>query len=206
MKAIALLILGMALTTAGPGHAETRPLPPLRVMNAEGGIEDLKQIVGQGPCLLLFWNTPCRSCLDKLHEIERFALAQEEAGLSFLMINIDPPRNLKQVKPFVHRHDFTAPIYYDSNREAFVKLGGRHAPFVVLLNAESEQVFSSITYRSQDLETIAGLLAGMGLAGVPPRDVESDDVPPPDAQAQDDRAPNGQEDAAARAEPSREAP
>jgi len=206
MKAIALLILGSALAAAGPSHGETRSLPSLRVMNAEGRIEDLKQIVGQGPCLLLFWNTPCRSCLDKLHEIERFALAHEEAGLNFLMINVDPPRNLKQVKPFVHRHGFTSPIYFDSNRETFQKLGGRYVPFIVFLNAEGEQVFPGVTYRSLSLETIEALLAGMELDGVPPDSVQSQDSKADGMLTPDARAPEGQEEAAPQTEPSRATP
>lgn len=152
------LIAAIGSSAAAPPPAPLKTLPAARVVDPAGRRHLLSELLGEGPTLLVFWNTPCRSCLAKLHGLERFALDRQESGLSLLMINTDPPRSMKQARPFLRRHGFEAPTYFDNNEEAFRKLGGRSAPFVVLVGVDGRILFESLTYKSRDLQVIDDLI------------------------------------------------
>ncbi len=161
----ALLIAGGLLASGMPAAAATQRLPALWLSDLHGGRAPLDSLLGARPALLLFWSTPCQSCLDKLRAVEAFAQARAEQDLALLMVNIDAPRNKNQIAPFLHRFEFTAPCFVDPERAAFRKLGGREAPYLVLLSAEREVLYRSGSLDRRDLTAIAALLEAQDSAG-----------------------------------------
>jgi thiol-disulfide isomerase/thioredoxin len=150
----ALLLAG----TAEAARASSSPLPAIWLSDLQGGRAPLDSLLGGQPTLLLFWSTPCQSCLETLRAVEAFAAERAGQGLALLMVNIDAPRNKNQIAPFLHRFGFKAPTAIDPDRDAFRKLGGREAPFLVFISAEREILHRSGVLDRQDLTAIAALL------------------------------------------------
>ena len=158
-KRAGLLLAALLLVGAGEAvRASSSPLPAIWLSDLQGGRAPLDSLLAGRPTLILFWSTPCQSCLDKLRAVEAFAAERADSGLALLMVNIDAPRNKNQIAPFLHRFGFTAPSYIDPDRDAFRKCGGREAPFLVFIGAEREILHRSGGLDRQDLTAIAALL------------------------------------------------
>lgn len=150
-----LLTVLIAVVAPGAARATAQALPAIWLGDLAGARAPLDSLLGGRPMLILFWSTPCQSCLDKLRTVEAFAAARAEQGLGLLMVNIDAPRNKNLIAPFLHRFGFTAPNFIDPDRDAFRKLGGREAPYLVFVSAEREILHRSGALDRRDLEKIA---------------------------------------------------
>ena len=158
-RRVGLRLAAVLLMAAGAAaRADAPALPAIWLGELQGGRTPLDSLLAGEPTLLLFWSTPCQSCLDKLRAVEAFVAARAGEGLALIMVNIDAPRNKNQIAPFLHRFDFRAPCFIDSDREAFRKLGGREAPYLVFISAEREVLHRSGVLDRQDLTAIAALL------------------------------------------------
>ena len=91
----ALLILAV-LGTLAPVGASSRgtvkpwKLPPCNIENAANRSLPLAGQLGERFSLVLFWSTPCSSCLAKIRDVRAFSKAHEE-DVALVMINTDPP-------------------------------------------------------------------------------------------------------------------
>lgn len=153
-----LLATLLVVAAAGAATAEAQPLPAIWLEGLAGDRAPLDSLLGGRPTLLLFWSTPCRSCLEKLRAVEDFAADRAEQGLGLLMVNVDAPRNKNLIAPFLHRFGFAAPSYIDPDREAFGKLGGREAPYLVFVSGDGRILHRSGSLIRADLTAIAALL------------------------------------------------
>jgi thiol-disulfide isomerase/thioredoxin len=153
-----LLAAFLVVGAAGAARAAASALPAIWLGDLAGARAPLNSLLGGRPTLILFWSTPCQSCLDKLRAVEAFAAERAAQGLGLLMVNIDAPRNKNLIAPFLHRFGFQAPNYIDPDREAFRKLGGREAPYLVFVTADRQILHRSGALARADLTTVAGLL------------------------------------------------
>jgi hypothetical protein len=164
---VALSLLAMAASFIAAPAGESR-IPPVTVLDAAGGRHSLHNLLAEGTTLLLFWNTPCVSCLDKLREIVAFADSRSEPDFRLLMINTDPPRNAKQVKPFLHRYGFDpAHNFMDADAEVFRKLQGGKQPLLLLLDSSGAILFRSDAYSKNDLDSLDRIIGGRVTAAAP---------------------------------------
>lgn len=154
-----LLLLTLLLAMAvGPARAKAPALPTIWLSDLAGARAPLDSLLAGRATLVLFWSTPCQACLEKLRAVEAFVAARAEQDLGLLMVNVDAPRNKNLIAPFLHRFGFQAPSYIDPDREAFRKLGGREAPYLVFVSAEREILHRSGALDRRDLEQIAAQL------------------------------------------------
>ena len=77
-------LLDSATATALPralAGAVRRPLPPVRVADAEGERFALEQIVGDEPAVVVFWARWCGPCIEEIPEVARLARSLEPQGV-----------------------------------------------------------------------------------------------------------------------------
>ena len=157
---LSLMLLGaMALpASATTNEGGSWKLPPCRVENEKSEKLTLADQLGEGHTLLLFWSTPCSSCLAKLKNVRNFAEEHAEEGLALVMINTDPPRNRTLVAPWMRRFGFGDSTYFDNNEETLRKLGGKKAPYLLLIDPDGNILFQSLLLRGKDLDRIEEIL------------------------------------------------
>lgn len=154
-------MLGVLASIATAPEAVAAPafLPPLQFTALDGSRTPVDSLLGERLTLVLFWSTPCQSCLDRLRWVERFAQEHSEEGVSLFMVSVDAPRNRNLIAPFLHRFGFTSSGFIDPDREVFRKCGGREAPYLIALNPAREIVGRSQLLGDDALDSIASLLA-----------------------------------------------
>ncbi len=136
MKGLASFLIAVgascAVCSAGPGEPQRRPFPEIELLDAKGGAQSLKSVLGR-VTVLNFWATWCGPCRLELPELQQVYNEMAGHGVVIFAINVDSPR--EQVGPFFKRANLSLPVFFlDDETEATI--GIRSLPTTVLLDAD----------------------------------------------------------------------
>jgi len=125
-----------AVCFAGTEAPQRRPFPEIQLLDAKGGVQNLKSALGRAT-ILNFWATWCGPCRLELPELQQVYNEMAGAGIVVLAVNVDSPR--EQVGPFLKRANLSLPVFFlDEDTEA--TLGIRSLPTTILLDGEGKIV------------------------------------------------------------------
>lgn len=148
-----LSLLLLSIPSASYGQLEKAP--DFSLPNLEGERVNLKDLLGNGPILIDFWTTWCKPCLKYLPKLQELYQQYEERGLVVLAINVDGPRNLSKVRPFVRSLGIRFPVLLDENLEVLRRFRIFGMPASVLICSEGEVIRVHRGYKPGDEEILA---------------------------------------------------
>lgn len=142
----AVIISAAASAAAGIPNFELNDL-----QNRSKTYQDLK---GEKLTLIDFWATYCHPCIRSIPEFNRIADTYQDRGLRIIGINVDGPRNLSKVKPFVRSMKIKYPVLIDLNSEVMGMLNVSGLPSMILVNSDDEIVFYHTGFKAGDEKEI----------------------------------------------------
>ncbi len=134
------LVAGAAgsLTPADAGHVvrpwpPARPVPEFDLTGLDGRRWRLADLAGR-VVLLNFWATWCEPCRAEMPSLDAFGERHRDDGVTVLAINYREPA--EQVRQFLQRLPFKAPVLLDSDGDATSEWTPRVFPSTVLVGRD----------------------------------------------------------------------
>jgi len=176
LAAITGLGLGLSAATAG----EKANVPNFVLEDLDGKKVSLADLRADGPVVIDFWATWCKPCTRSMPHLDELGKKYAKDGLSVVAISIDETRSLAKVKSYVQTHDYEFKVLLDSNQRVLRQLQGTGVPYVVVVSADGQLLYSHSGYRDGDEQALAKVVAeAMGEAAPE----SSDAAPAKDAPA-----------------------
>ncbi len=139
-KIAAIIIVTFGLILSGQ---ESNKAPSFRLESVGGDYVELDSLLVNGPVLLNFWASWCKSCKDELPDIHRIKDEFKEKGLSVVTVTIDNPSAVRRAVSFLRTRDLDLMLLKDSDMRVFRSYGGTNTvPFTFLIDQERTIRFS----------------------------------------------------------------
>lgn len=131
----------------------------------EGHEVSLQEELAQGPVVLDFWATWCKPCIQALPKLAQIAADYQERGVRVYTINIDGPRNLAKIRPFLQRHQLQLPVLLDRTNQVMKQFQLNAMPATLVLTAKGGVVYRHQGYQPGDETKLRAALDAL----VPPK-------------------------------------
>ncbi|MBI2502285.1 MAG: TlpA family protein disulfide reductase [Candidatus Latescibacteria bacterium] len=157
-----VLILGL-LGWAGrvqAGEGVQFVLPDL-----DGRQVSLQEELARGPVVLDFWATWCKPCIQALPKLAQIAADYQDRGVQVYTVNIDGPRNLAKIRPFLQRHQVKLPVLLDRTNQVMKQFQLNAMPATLILTAQGGVVYRHQGYQPGDEDKLRAALEAL----VPPK-------------------------------------
>ena len=157
MKKIALLFIGLALTTLSFAQEEgsVKQLPAVTLKDMEGKTVKTNELGFDGPVVISFWATwcaPCKRELNTVHEI--YEDWQAETGVQLVAVSIDDQKTMDQVPVYVNGKGWEYLVLMDPNGDFKRAMGVNNVPHTFLVDAAGNIVYSHNSYAPGDEEKL----------------------------------------------------
>lgn len=141
-----ILILSM---TGLKGQEST--IPAVQLTTLEGKQFNSKQIDHDGPVILFFWASWCKSSKEYLDNVsDVYEDWQDETDVKIYAISYDDQRSVNKVKPMVNSAEWEFEILLDKNGDFKRAMGVNQCPHIILLNDKKEKVYQHTGYTPGD--------------------------------------------------------
>jgi thioredoxin-like negative regulator of GroEL len=157
------IALALLLGWSGKGQAAEElqfVLPDL-----EGRQVSLQEELAQGPVVLDFWATWCKPCIQALPKLEELAAQYQDRGVRVYTVNVDGPRNLAKIRPFLQRHQLKLPVLLDRTNQVMKQFQLSAMPAALVLSAKGGVVYRHQGYQPGDETLLRAALDAL----VPPQ-------------------------------------
>ena len=124
--------------------------PNFKLENLDREIIELNNYLGDGPILICFWSSCCKSAVSQLEAFAQFYDKYKEKGFTMFGIATDDEKTVAKVKPYIKSKNFEFPVLYDTNREVARIYYAFDIPFSVLINKSGGIVYSHRGYMNGD--------------------------------------------------------
>ena len=147
MDKMTKLVLASAtcLLLSPPSGAEKAPR--LVLENLDGSTFSLEETLKEGPVVLDFWATWCKPCIKALPKLQTLSEEFAERRVQVLTINVDGPRNLPKVRPFLQRHKLTLPVLLDKTNEVLKQFQLVGMPATLIIREDGTVFYKHQGYR-----------------------------------------------------------
>ena len=140
--------MAACLLLGSVAHAEKAP--QLVLDHLDGSTFSLAETLEKGPVVFDFWATWCKPCIKGLPKLQVLAEEYAKRGVQVLTINIDGPRNLPKVRPFMRRHKLELPVLLDPTNEVLAQFHLAAVPATLIIAADGEVFYKHEGYRPGD--------------------------------------------------------
>lgn len=104
------------------------------------------EIKGEKITVFDFWATWCKPCVQLMPKLNTIYEDQIDSGAEIIGVNIDDPRSINKVKPFISSLGIQYPILFDTDQMLMEKLNVHAVPSVVIVNDNGEILWSHEGY------------------------------------------------------------
>ena len=118
--------------------------------NTDGQRTEFNEIKGEKLTVIDFWATWCKPCVNSIPKLNKLAQETKEKGVGFIGINVDSPRNISKVKPFVQALGVSYPVLLDTDEEVMTQLNVSVLPTLLIVNSKNEIVFTHEGFKPGD--------------------------------------------------------
>ena len=159
-RAIPLLAIA-CLILAGAAQAESAggTAPNWSAKCADGSRIEFHDVLEKGPVLVSFWATWCKPCLRELPHLEDL---QERFGerMTVLAVNTDGTRSVGKVRPYLKSKglDLRVPMDTSGDLKRLLQIGNS-IPYVILYDAEGNEVYRHMGYKDGDEQELGRKIA-----------------------------------------------
>ena len=147
MKPIILLFLfPLSLLTAKDKEVSNTVVPDEKIRMINGEFSELKNYVGEGPLLLEFWTTWCPNCPKQMGYLSDIAEHFKNNGLKVLGINLNEPKIVNKVKPYIQNRNFSYDIAIDPENILGDYFGVKGIPTLILVDNDGNIINRYVGY------------------------------------------------------------
>ena len=147
MKPIILLFLfSLSLLTAEDKEVLNTVVPDEKIRMINGEFSELKNYVGNGPLLLEFWTTWCPNCPKQMGYLSDLADHFKNSGLQVLGVNLNAPKIVNKVKPYIQTKNFSYDIAIDPEFRLGEYFGVKSIPTLIMVNTKGEIINRYVGY------------------------------------------------------------
>lgn len=132
------------------GSARAEKAPQLVLENLDGSIFSLAEALKKGPVVFDFWATWCKPCIKSLPKLQALSKEYAKRGVQVLTVNVDGPRNLPKVRPFMQRHKLQLPVLLDKTNEVLKQFHLMGVPATLIIAADGTVWYKHQGYRPGD--------------------------------------------------------
>ena len=136
-----------------------------------GEFSELKNYVGEGPLLLEFWTTWCPNCPKQMGYLSDLAEHFKDAGLQVLGINLNEPKIVNKVKPYIQNRNFSYDIAIDPEEKLGEYFGVKGIPTLLLVDNRGNVINRYVGYspgqEEKYVEDISAYFNDKGIDFVP---------------------------------------
>lgn len=113
----------------------------LEVKDIDQNWVSLNDFKGEKLTVIDFWATWCKPCVSSIPKLNSIYEEFSENGVEFIGVNVDGPRNLAKVKPFVKTLNIKYPVVLDPNQDLVNEFNVNVFPTLIVFNALGKEVF-----------------------------------------------------------------
>ena len=121
-------------------------IPDEKIRMINGEFSELKNYVGDGPLLIEFWTTWCPNCPKQMGYLSDLAEHFKVAGLQVLGINLNEPKIVNKVKPYIQNRNFNYDIAIDPEEKLGEYFGVKGIPTLLLVDNEGNVINRYVGY------------------------------------------------------------
>jgi thiol-disulfide isomerase/thioredoxin len=121
-------------------------IPDEKIRMINGEFSELKNYVGEGPLLLEFWTTWCPNCPKQMGYLSDLAEHFKEVGLQVLGINLNEPKIVNKVKPYIQNRNFSYDIAIDPEEKLGEYFRVEGIPTLLLIDNEGNVINRYVGY------------------------------------------------------------
>jgi peroxiredoxin len=107
--------------------------------------------------LVNFWATWCAPCLAEMPRMEKEIWGKYK-GPGFEMIAIAREQNIREIKEFKDKHNFSFPMGPDPKREIYAKFANAGIPRNYVIDSNGQIVYQSFGYSPEDFKKLMTVL------------------------------------------------
>jgi peroxiredoxin len=127
-----------------------RNAPNFKLENLDRENIELNDFIGDGPILLCFWSSCCKSAVMQVEAFLSLYEEYKDEGFLILAIATDDEKTVAKVKPYVKSKDYKFPVLYDTDGSVARVYYAFDVPFSVLINNSGIIVYSHLGYMKGD--------------------------------------------------------
>lgn len=146
-------------------------VPDEKIRMINGEFSELKDYVGTGPLLLEFWTTWCPNCPKQMGYLSDLAKHFKDAGLQVLGINLNEPKIVNKVKPYIQNRNFSYDIAIDPEEKLGEYFGVKGIPTLLLVDNRGNVINRYVGYspgqEEKYVEDISAYFNDKGIDFVP---------------------------------------
>lgn len=125
-----------------------------KFQDLEGNYVTIDEIKGETLTILDFWATWCKPCVKSIPENVKIASEYENAGLKFIGINEDSPRNLSKVRPFANSLNIDYQVILDPDQDLMTELSVSVLPTLIIFDKNGKVLYTHEGYITGDEDII----------------------------------------------------
>ena len=127
----------------------------------DGREVSLQEELARGPVVLDFWATWCKPCIQALPQLAQIATEFQDRGVRVYTVNIDGPRNLAKIRPFLQRHQVKLPVLLDRTNQVMKQFQLLAPPATLVLTAEGGVMYRHLGYQPGDEAALRAALEAL---------------------------------------------
>ncbi len=127
-----------------------RTAPNFILENLDREIIELNNYLGDGPVLLCFWSSCCKSAVAQVEAFSKLYKKYREEGLMMFAIATDDEKTVAKVKPYIKSKKFKFPVLYDTDGNVSRTYYAFDVPFCVLIDQSGKISFTHRGYMYGD--------------------------------------------------------
>jgi thiol-disulfide isomerase/thioredoxin len=154
MKTIQLFIAFLIL-----GQAVQAQIPDVEVKDVDKNWISLSDLKGEKLTVVDFWATWCKPCVTSIPKLNNLYSEFKSQGVELIGINVDAPRSIAKVKPFVNTMNIEYPIVLDQDQDLVNQLNVSVFPTLIVFNKKGDEVFVHEGFNPGDEQLIKNKLS-----------------------------------------------
>jgi cytochrome c biogenesis protein CcmG/thiol:disulfide interchange protein DsbE len=160
MRVLPFLLAAFVCVSPVRARAADRPaVADWSLRTADGGEVRFTEALARGPVVVSFWALWCRPCLLELPHLDELARAEGDS-LTVLAVNIDSPKSVAKVRPYLKSKGYALTVPLDTSGEVSRLLQvGKTVPFLVLYDTAGREVYRHIGYKEGDERELQSAVA-----------------------------------------------
>jgi cytochrome c biogenesis protein CcmG, thiol:disulfide interchange protein DsbE len=147
----ALVVLSILLL---PGFSLTKTVSDFSLPNMENQMQYYTDLKGDRLTIIDFWATWCKPCVHAIPKLNELYKEYDSENVQFIGINVDGPRNLSKVRPFIQALGVEYPVLLDTDQEVMLRLNVSALPTLLIVNNKDEIVYIHEGYQPGDEKLI----------------------------------------------------